>query len=317
MTHAWNQTIEIDEQKASQLIESQHPILISKISLLDSGWDNQVFLVNETMIFRFPRREFGLDCMENEIALLPYIANQVSFPLSAPQWIGQPSDLYPHPFAGYSIIPGKAVSDVSPSLITNITFATTLATWLSELHAIPVTNHYAQLIKGEQGWRYDVNHRVSRCKENLERYENHFIQLGFDKNSLLEVIAKLPTLTFQENKKSYLHADLYSRHVVMNPETGAPTGLIDWGDTHIGHPGIDLAVGMIFTEEAFQRFISAYGHVDNDMMNLSLLHAFCHHMSFLPYTCEQNKPHLMRWAAMVLARTIDEISKRVRKEQTK
>ncbi len=311
MTHAWKQTIEIDEKKAQKLIELQHSIKISTIHLLDAGWDNLVYLVNDAIIFRFPRREFGLDCMENEIALLPYIASQVSFPLSAPKWIGQPSDLYPHPFAGYSIIPGKAVSDVSQSLIANTTFATTLASWLSELHAIPVTEHYARLIKGEQGWRYDVPHRVSRCKENLARYENYFLQMGFDKRLLLEVIAKLPELTFKEDKQSYLHADLYSRHVVMNSETVTPTGLIDWGDTHIGHPGIDLAVGMIFTEEAFQHFLNAYGNVDDDMINLLLFHAFCHHMSFLPYTCEQNKPHLMRWAAMVLVRAIDEIRKRL------
>lgn len=67
---------------------------------------------------------------------------------------------------------------------------------------------------------------------------------------------------------------------------------------------------MIFTEEVFQYFLNAYGNVDDDMINLLLFHAFCHHMSFLPYTCEQNKPHLMRWAAMVLVRAINEIKKR-------
>jgi len=96
----------------------------------------------------------------------------------------------------------------------------------------------------------------------------------------------------------------------MNPSTMAPTGLIDWGDTHIGHPGIDLAVGMIFTEETFQIFLNAYGDIDNETINLLLFHAFCHHMSFLPYTCEQNRSHLKQWTSMVLARVIDEIRKR-------
>ena len=96
----------------------------------------------------------------------------------------------------------------------------------------------------------------------------------------------------------------------MEPATFAPSGLIDWGDTHIGHPGIDLAVGMIFTEEAFQTFLNAYGDVDNETINLLLFHAFCHHMSFLPYTCEQNRSHLKQWASMALARAIDEIRKR-------
>lgn len=175
MTHAWNQSIDINEQIAKQLIESQHSLIVKTIHVMDEGWDNLVYLVNETYIFRFPRREFGLACMENEIALLSYIASQVSFPLSAPQWIGKPSDLYPYPFAGYPMISGKPVSDVAQSLIADANFAITLASWLSELHAIPVTEHYASLIKGEQGWRYDVNHRILRCKENLKDYENYFL----------------------------------------------------------------------------------------------------------------------------------------------
>ena len=36
MTHAWKQTIEIDEKKAKKLIESQHSITVNKIHLLDS-----------------------------------------------------------------------------------------------------------------------------------------------------------------------------------------------------------------------------------------------------------------------------------------
>jgi len=125
MTHAWIQSIDINEQIAKQVIESQHSLIVKTIHVLDEGWDNLVYLVNETYIFRFPRREFGSACLENEIALLPYIASQVSFPLSAPQWVGRPSDLYPYPFAGYPMISGKSVSDVAHSLIADTDFAIT------------------------------------------------------------------------------------------------------------------------------------------------------------------------------------------------
>ncbi|MBA3535012.1 MAG: phosphotransferase [Tatlockia sp.] len=306
MTHAWHQSIAIDEKKAKQLIESQHSIIVKTIHQMDEGWDNMVYLVNETLIFRFPRRELGLICMENEILLLPYVASQLSFPLSAPQWIGEPSDLYPYPFAGYAMIPGKPVSDAMQTLIADTSFAKTLASWLAELHAVPIKKEHRSLISHEL-WQYDVNQRISRCKGNLSSYENYYLESGFDKTTLEEIIALLPSLTFKENKKTYLHGDLYSRHVVMNPETLTPTGLIDWGDIHIGHPGIDLAVGMIFEEEAFQAFIYAYGSADEEMINLLLFHAFCHHMCFLPYTCEQNKPQLNKWASMVLTRVINAI----------
>ena len=82
MTHAWHQSIDIHEKLAQQLIESQHHLAVNTIHLLDEGWDNLVYLVNNSIIFRFPRREFGVMCMDNEIMLLPYLASQVDFPLS-------------------------------------------------------------------------------------------------------------------------------------------------------------------------------------------------------------------------------------------
>ncbi len=307
MTHAWHQSIDIHEKLAQQLIESQDHLTVNTIHLLDEGWDNLVYLVNNSIIFRFPRREFGVMCMENEIMLLPYIASQVEFPISTPKWIGHPTATYPYPFSGYQMLAGQAVSDSGSELINNSAFAVTLASWLRALHAIPIQEQHIGMFKGDQGWRYDVNHRISRCREMLTKYESYFLDLGFSKTILLDIIDVLPKLTFTGDRTSYLHGDLYSRHVLMNAETQIPTGLIDWGDTHIGHPGIDLAVGMIFSKETFQQFLKAYGPVDSSTFHLLLLHAFCHHMSFLPYTCERDKPQLRRWASIVLARVMDEI----------
>ena len=101
MTHAWHQFINIHEKLARKLIESQQHLAVNTIRLLDEGWDNLVYLVNESLIFRFPRREFGVMCMENEIMLLPFIASQVEFPLSTPKWIGHPIASYPYPFSGH------------------------------------------------------------------------------------------------------------------------------------------------------------------------------------------------------------------------
>ncbi len=72
MAHAWHQTLEINSDKAKKLIESQHHLSVKSITLLDEGWDNVVYLVNQELIFRFPRRELGVMCMKNEINLLPY-----------------------------------------------------------------------------------------------------------------------------------------------------------------------------------------------------------------------------------------------------
>jgi len=310
MTHAWQQSIDIDEDQAHKLIESQHHVAVNTIRLLDAGWDNVVYLVNNTLIFRFPRRELGVDCIKNEIALLPFLARQVSFPLSAPQYIGKSSPLYPYPFAGYTMLPGQPLCDVAYGLIHDKTFAITLATWLKELHSIRVTENYAALIKGDQTWRLNLKHRIARCEENLARYEPYFAEAGFDTPLLLDIIAILLKLNIIDTRQAYLHGDLYSRHIIANPATLLPVGLIDWGDLHIGSPGIDLAVSTIFSQEIYHIFLNAYDPaITYSLIHISLFHSFCHSMSFLPYAFEQNKESLKRWASMVLDRAIHEIQK--------
>ena len=307
MSHAWKQTIHINEDIAAKLLKQQHHLEVDSILHLDSGWDNVVYLVNQNLIFRFPRREFGLACMHNEIALLPIIKAHVSFPLSAPDWIGTSSDLYPHAYAGYKMLPGIALCDAFDALIDDAQFAMILAGWIKALHSIPVNSEYMDLVEGEYEWKVDVSHRTAGCKNNLERYESYFLQAGFTKEALLEVITHLERLHFAPVKQAFVHGDLYSRHIMVDSNTHLPSGLIDWGDLHIGHPGIDLAAGMVLTDSALDVFLKTYGDIDQETQRIMTFHAFCHGMSFLPYAFEQNKASLKRWATLVLENAMKRI----------
>lgn len=306
MTHKWKATIEMNESLARELIESQCNFSVETIRLLDEGWDNRVYLINESIIFRFPRRELGLMCMENEILILPVIAKQVNFPLSCPQWIGQPSEQYPYIFSGYPILTGKPLSDVSNQLVNDENFAATLATWLRELHDIPVIENLQ--LNGDQSWRLDVEKRIDLGLHNLKSYEPHFRKAGFDLQKLAKILESFKTLTIKTTLQSYLHGDLYCRHILVNPKTLAPTGLIDWGDTHFSHPGIDLAVGMIFEGPVLEIFLKTYGSLTEDHLKIMRFHSFCHSLSFLPYTFEEQNPQLTRWATLVLQRVVEELS---------
>lgn len=306
MTHAWKQTIEINEDIASQVISAQHQIDIESIQLLDSGWDNVVYLVNKTLVFRFPRREFGLDCIANEITFLPFIKAHVSFPLSSPKWIGKPSLQYLYQYAGYEMLMGHALSDQDPSLIDSVPFAKVLAHWLRELHQIPVTLSQIEAVKGGYEWKVDVAHRLTRAKDNLNKYEQYYNDAGLHRELLIQTIKIMESWHFTPAKQCFVHGDLYARHIIVD-DGNMPKGIIDWGDIHIGHPGIDLAIGLIFTPEVFQQFLSSYGAIDEEAYRILLFHCFCHGMSFLPYAFEQNKESLMGWATIVLHRVVDEI----------
>lgn len=307
MPHAWNQTITMNDETATKLIKQQQHLPVESIYLLDEGWDNVVYRVNQDLIFRFPRREFGVSCMENEIALLPFIARHVSFSLTSPEWVGHPSDLYPYAYAGYRVIPGIPLCEAYCSLCDEDRFAIILATWLKELHAINVHREHIAMIKGEYEWKLNVSHRTESSRNNLLRYEHYFIQAGFRKEDLLNVMNCIAGLRFKGDKLSFVHGDLYSRHIIVDPVSRLPTGLIDWGDIHVGSPAIDLACGMVLTERAFNIFLDAYGAIDEESRIIISFHAFCHGMSFLPYAFEQDKEDLKRWAVLVLVRAMQDI----------
>lgn len=308
MANLWKKTVEINEVLAKQLIEDQRLLKVATISKLDEGWDNTAFIVNNQFIFRFPHREFGVKCMQNEIALLPKLKSYLSFQTTIPAYIGKSCELFSYPFAGYPIIHGKPLCDASNNLIDDAEFATTLATWLKELHSIPEKEICPNLNTTEQYWQFDLPHRIKRCYENLNEYETYFLTAGFDKNKLIEMIEKIKLFKFENTFQSILHGDLYCRHVIVN-EKLLPVGLIDFGDIFVGDPGIDLSVGMIFSESAFQIFLNEYGDVDSTRLQLLLFHAFAHAMSFLPYAFEQQKDNLKRWAVFELSRSIAEIQK--------
>lgn len=275
---------------------------------MGEGWDNTVFLVNDEWVFRFPHRPFGVSCMENEIAMLPFVAPCISFQASIPTYIGKTSDLFPHPFCGYRLIQGKPLCDATASLVDNPAFAKTLAKWLRELHRIPVGDLNNTDSTSELQWQFNVPHRIKRCYENLTQYEKYFLSAGFSISQLTDTIEKISEFKLHNTKQSILHGDLYCRHIIVD-EHLLPTGLIDFGDIFIGDPGIDLSIASIFSEKLFDVFLDAYGDIDRRRLELLLFHSFAHAMSFLSYAYEQQKPSLQCWAGLELKRSMDELKK--------
>ncbi|HRE31357.1 MAG TPA: phosphotransferase, partial [Candidatus Berkiella sp.] len=102
----------------------------------------------------------------------------------------------------------------------------------------------------------------------------------------------------------YLHGDLYAKHIMVTPE-GKPLGLIDWGDTHIGHPAIDLSVGvMLFEQDALQVFFDAYGESDQALLDIALFRALSHAVVAYAYFCQINEFSTMWWTEAALRNTL-------------
>ena len=139
----WHADINITESIAKSCIEQQFEQLtpLQSITCIGEGWDNKVFLINETIIFRFPRRKVAIQLIETENILLKNIQSRFSLYIPNPIYIGKPGADYPYPFQGYPILRGS--SGCQANLTTNERDASIepLARFLKELHSI--TEHEA------------------------------------------------------------------------------------------------------------------------------------------------------------------------------
>jgi len=294
MANLWDKTFDITDTLIRSLLKKQFGLTVNTLSILGEGFDNSAFLINSNIVFRFPHRVQALSCMQNEIALLPIYKEKLSFPLPDIKYRGEATSEYPNPFVGYQRLEGELLSTRLPSITDNLDFATTLGSWLKELHAQPVEAAHLASIQGDQSWRLDISNRTQKMAEILEQYADDFKDAGFDPIELNEMMESFEHLHILE-KQVYLHGDLYAKHIVVDKK-GMPAGLIDWGDTHIGHPAIDLSVGvMLFEDDALQAFLNAYGEWDHDLLDIAIFRAFCHALGAYAYFCQKNDYPTMLW----------------------
>jgi hypothetical protein len=67
----WEPEIVVDEPLARRLLAQFPELEVGELRLLAYGWDYTVWAVDDRYAFRFPRRQFGIEGTEREIAVLP------------------------------------------------------------------------------------------------------------------------------------------------------------------------------------------------------------------------------------------------------
>src|SRR5262245_40787276 len=98
----WKADWVVTQELAKSLIEASCPSLMpASVREFAAGWDNSVFLVNDSFVFRFPRRRIAAPLIETEVRLLPWLAGQLPLPIPNPCFVGALSSEYPYRCAGY------------------------------------------------------------------------------------------------------------------------------------------------------------------------------------------------------------------------
>lgn len=292
MPHKWEAEQTIEPPIALELIQEQFPNLGAKsIRLIGAGWDNTAFIIDEALIFRFPRREIALPLLQAEWCALPKLAPRLSLPIPLPKWRGEPSSRFPWPFIGYPMLPGYTACYANLSEQQRAALAEPIARFLSELHATPLSLIANCPITEDNHNRIDSSHLIERIAKNFD--ELSLLNLLENRKQLEAAMKRLAPFRLPE-MSTVVHGDFYIRHLLVDAQHRL-VGVIDWGDLHLGDPAIDLAIAHSFLPlEAHQTFLNTYGTVSPQTWALAQLRAIHSSAQILLYGHHAQDPDLVR-----------------------
>jgi aminoglycoside phosphotransferase (APT) family kinase protein len=255
----WDAEIVVDQALVRALLGEQFPELdAASARPLGTGWDNSVWVVEETWAFRFPHRAVAIPGVEREIAVLPRLAPLLSAPIPEPRFVGVPSDRFGWPFFGAPLLAGEEVVEAELADGARGQLGAELGRFLRVLHDTDVDVD----LPADPLGRADMSVRVPRALARLEEVD----ELGLwvppqPVYAILEQASALPPV----EPRAFVHGDLHFRHVLV--DEGHLSGVIDWGDMCRADPAVDLLLYWCFLPpDARAAFVDAYGPIPEDRL---------------------------------------------------
>ncbi len=277
----WTADIEVDVALATGSIAAQFPALRGKpVEPFGSGWDNAAFLVGGTTVFRFPRRTVAANLIEREIAVLPLVAPHVPLAIPVPRYAGAPTAGFPWTFAGYDLIAGTTSCSVALSEGARSALAEPLGRFLRALHALDRAPLVARGLPPDEIGRLDHGKRLPLAAERMAALS---AELPAQPERFIAWLEAHPPAALPDDARTLVHGDLYARHLLLDADA-RPTGVIDWGDVHLGDPALDLALAhLVLPAPAHAAFRAAYGAIDERTWSAARYRAIYHAVLELDY----------------------------------
>ncbi len=273
-------------------------------TLLGHGWDNAAFLVDDAYVFRFPRRAVAVELIRSEVAVLPRIAPLLPLPVPVPVFAGAPSAAYPWPFAGYRLLPGTPLDAARPDVRNRARLTPALGQFLRALHGPRPRAAAEGLLGGDTIGRLDHAKRLPQARTRFDDAAAAGVLPDAGR-----FVAAMERLAPDDVPRPavVVHGDLYARHLLLDGG-GAPAGVIDWGDVHLGDPALDLAAALLVLPAAeIDRFRTSYGEIDATTWDRATYRAIHHAALELAYGIDRDDRDLVDGALFALTALREQI----------
>lgn len=238
---------DMSPEKAKGFLWNLFPDLrIDHITQLGEGWDSIALLVNDSMVFRIPKRPVTSRQMAKEIRALGAIRPYGSARIPHIEWVAEGDGHYfPITAVGYPKLSGTPLFEI-PQGPTKERALHKLGEFVRELHAVPTS----VLAKAEVPWfRWTGDSSLTRSdsweaglRGFTRRVQDDVVPLLSRSigHAVTEVISEFLSCPqhFQFGP-TLIHGDLAPEHILVDSQTGG-IGVIDFGDCGMGDPAYDV-----------------------------------------------------------------------------
>ena len=242
-------------------------LTITSIQVDRDGLMNDVVIVNEELVFRFPKNDPAWVALDEEAKVLDLVRRHVD--LAVPHLEMREDD-----FVMYRLIPGRGLhrEDIlRQDAATQERLAEQLAVFLHQLHSIP----------SEEIERYGINPSVAaRGREDwIQLYQEveswlFPLLMAHAREWVVQHFAPLLDGSLDLNfQPALIHGDLGPYHFLYDPEERCIRGVIDFGSAGLGDPADDLANVIHGLGESFLRRMMKYNPISQALLDRSRFHA--------------------------------------------
>lgn len=249
----------MDRQEAylKQILKRYPELVIHSVSFQPrEGQFNDILVINDKLVFRFPRRQRIADNLAIEKAILARIQRGVPLSVPRPTYSSVNTTKVGEVFVGYPRIPGRSlkvetIGQIRERYVRRY-LAEQLANFLRALHNFPpeyfgielphydTIDHWKAMYAGVQQHLFEHMRPDAR-----EQVTAHFeIRFNQPERFVFE-----PCL---------VHGDFGPYNIIYDETRERISGIIDFSETGIGDPAMDLAPVSLYGDEFVEYMLPVY-----------------------------------------------------------
>jgi len=246
-----------------QAIRDIYPAFkIETVQFNQQGQFNDILLVNNLTVFRFPKTPREAAKLVTETVLLRSLQSRVTLPIPNPLYQSQQSASIGQIFMGYPLLPGEPLWPERLNIFTEEQLqhvAYQLATFLRHLHTTPAEALAVKLpfLQGCEEWQALYDRFRSKLFPIMRPGAHLQVTRQFE-----DFLSDARNCTYVP---ALVHGDFGPGNILYDTKTRSISGIIDFSSVAWGDPAIDFAAilcSVSYGEQFLERFAHFYPGIE-------------------------------------------------------